>query len=248
MSFKRRPIIPKTYKSGDDLAYDLIAIGFRLSGASASKAPNLEETLVAASIDGLINHEPRVMSLLTDWITFHFDRVIVDRLYKMVNELKGKEFSMVRLYWCANTQRLSLDQRTGTRKLRELYSGARRNLLSALEGKPNSGDDGTDLLIRKNGEDGRFSKTCLRVPLGYFRNRPRDVLTPRQLAKTHSYYRYRVMLGSTFRADMWAALSKNANLSASELAWKSFGNYVTARQTKAEYEIIKRNYASRGSD
>ena len=245
MSFKRRPLVPKDYKTGDELAEDLIAIGFKLTGTVASKEPNLEETLVAASIDGLVNHEPRITPLLTDWVTLHFDRVIVDRLYKMVRELKGKKFNIVRLYWCANAQRLPQDQRAGTRKLRDLYSESRRNLLAVLEGVPDSDQDGTDLLIKKNGEDERFVDTCLRVPLGYFRHRPRDVLSPRQLAKIYPPYRYRVMLGSTFRADMWAALSKNPDLSPSKLAWKSFGNYLTAQQTKAEYEIIKRDYSLR---
>jgi hypothetical protein len=38
------------------------------------------------------------------------------------------------------------------------------------------------------------------------RDRPADILDPQALAKRHDTYRYRVLMGPTYRADMWALL------------------------------------------
>lgn len=244
MSFKRE-IIPNEYKTGDEFYADLLGIGFKLSGDKIRSNPNIEETLIAASMEALINHEPRVIFLLTDWISLHFERVNVDRLLQLLEALDEKVFHAVRVYWCANAQRMKLDPRTSVRKLRRIYSGPIRNITALMENIPNAPDDGTELLIMKNGEDDRFKGTCLRVPKLYIRHRLRDVMTPEELARSHIPYRYRIMMGATYRSDMWAALRLNPELSVGDIARFSFGTFEMARQVRRDYLIVKRDYSKR---
>jgi hypothetical protein len=68
------------------------------------------------------------------------------------------------------------------------------------------------------------------VPANILRDRPGDVLEPAELARIHHAYRCRVMIGPTYRADMWAALEADPTLSAADLARKSYGSFATAWQ------------------
>mgnify|MGYP001176029742 CR=1 FL=1 len=240
----RRSLLPSFYKAGNELFEDLIGLGFRLTGDRYNRNPNIENTLVAASIAALIDKTPRILPLLTDWISIHYERINAERLFIMVSSLDEK-YEAVKVYWCSNAQRLN-DKRTSFLKLRKLYGKTRRNITALLDGKPNSTDDGTDLLIQKNGEDKRFIGTCLRVPHQYIRERHEDVLTPEKLAKVHLAYRFRVMIGASYRADMWAALRRYPYLTAAEVARHSYGDYSMARSVVHDYSIVKRNYSSRG--
>jgi hypothetical protein len=97
---------------------------------------------------------------------------------------------------------------------------------------------GTDFQISRRGEDQRFRNGPLRVPAGVLRDRPADILGPQALAKRHDTYRYRVLIGPTYRADMWALLDREPSLSASELARKADGSFSTAWQVKHDRALI----------
>jgi hypothetical protein len=45
-----------------------------------------------------------------------------------------------------------------------------------------------------------------------------DVLDPATLCRRHRAWRYRVVMGPSYRADMWAALEAEPDLSAAEPA------------------------------
>jgi hypothetical protein len=236
MSFKRE-LLPRAWSRDEKLTGDMNGIGFIFSGPVNYDA-NIEDTLVAASIEGIIGRQGRIMSLLTDWITVHSSKINVDRLTTILSALDPKDMRSVQIYWCATAQRLSRDSRF--QRLRNLYHGPRVDYLAMLENEKNEENLGTNLLIKKNGEDVRFIGTCIRVPSLVLRHRLRDVMAPDRLAKHHSGYKFRVMFGPTYRADLWALLKKHRNLSISELARRAYCSYNTAKMVKDDFDLINR--------
>ena len=65
--------------------------------------------------------------------------------------------------------------------------------------------------------------------------RPADVLTPPELVARHPAYRARVLIGPTYRADMWAALEEDRDLSAAELARRAYGSFATAWAVRRDF-------------
>lgn len=221
MSFKR-VLYPTKYAEGEELTHDLAAIGF-LFGTQAAHSPNIENTLIAASIEG-VQGDYRVLSLLVDWLDIHLFNINADRLIKLVLKLKG---SREKHFWCAIAQWKSADIRL--KKLTVLYN-SRIDLF----------ESGTSLQIERKGEDSRFKGTVLRVPNGSLRQRPSDILMPEKLAKIHISYRARVLLGPTYRADMWAILEETkASLSPAEIARRAYGSFPTALKVKRDWSILK---------
>ena len=102
---------------------------------------------------------------------------------------------------------------------------------------PISGEDLTRAMTGI-GEGPRFENTPLRVSADTLRDRESDVSKPSELAGTHSTYRRRILMGPTYRADMWAELEKHPTLSAAELARRTYGSFATAWQVKKDYEIL----------
>ena len=221
MSFKRI-IIPEQFAKGEKLTKDLIGIGFRLQGRG-TKHPNIEDTIVAASIEG-IEGDLRTLSLLVDWIDIHYLRINIDRLYRMLKAIPDKH---TLAFWSAIATWKSADRRF--KRIEGLYKGKRVDLLRT----------GTDFHINRSGEDPRFESSCLRVPVrAGLRSRPDDILPPHQLAKHHLPYHYRLIIGPTYRADMWAQLELNHNLTPAEIARLSYGSFATAWQVKNEWAVL----------
>ena len=108
------------------------------------------------------------------------------------------------------------------------YRGPRLDLLAA----------GSEFQIRRHGEDPRFDGSCLRVPANLLRDRASDVVSPEQLAKRHRTYHYRLMMGTSYRADCWAALEAEPRLSAAELARRTYAAFATAWQVKRDFAIV----------
>lgn len=92
----KRSILPAAYATGKQLSSDLVGIGIRLTAPSPAKEPNIEDTLVAASIEGIVREVLRVLALLADWISIHAERINVDRLTKLVTALPQKT---VKAFW-----------------------------------------------------------------------------------------------------------------------------------------------------
>ena len=51
-------------------------------------------------------------------------------------------------------------------------------------------------------------------------------------------YRRRVLLGPSYRADMWAALDANPALSAAELARRTYGSFATAWHVLQDWAVL----------
>ena len=76
------------------------------------------------------------------------------------------------------------------------------------------------------------------MPANTLRHRDQDVLTPAELARRHAGYRWRVLMGPSYRADMWAALERDSSLPAAELARRAYGSFATAWQVKRDRELL----------
>ena len=225
MSF-RRSFLPEAFAAGEELTSCLIGIGMRLHGTARRNA-NIEDTLIAAALEGL-SQDGRVLSLLVDWFDLHHQRVNADRLVRMILQLASDQEQNFSVVWAAMGEWKMSDGRFS--KLKRLVPKQRFDFLEAR----------TNFLIEKNGEDPRFASTCLRVPNKVFRHRPEDVLTPRELARIHPAYRFRILMGPSYRADMWALLSQRPNIGAAELARRCYGSYPTAFTVKRDFALINR--------
>ena len=222
-------------KRGSSLDNDLRAIGFNINCKKKSIDPNIEVSIVSASVEAVNNKDNRIGGLLVDWITAHYLRINADRLTKFVCRLSDSEYKFVKIFWCANAQRLFMkDQRF--KRLSELYKGRRINFADRF--LKNRKQKTTKLLIEIKGEDERFKKTCIRVPKGYFSERPNQIFPVSVVAKNHLPFRYRVMMGPSYRADLWALLDNAPSISAYALGKKAHCSYRAAYIAKKDYELL----------
>lgn len=221
MAFERI-IVPAEFRQGDALTEDLAGIGFNLA-ADVAPDPNIEDTLIAASLAAMEASDLRVLDLLVTWLERHHDRVNADRLVRAVETLESERGSA---FWAAVAGWLDKDRRFS--RLRNVYTGPRIDIARG----------GSRFLLERSGEDARFAGTPLRIPAGLLRGRDSDVLSPSELAKRHGTYYYRVLLGPSYRADMWAELERNPELSAAELARRAYGSFATAWQVKQDWDLL----------
>jgi hypothetical protein len=220
MAYKR-PAVPNL-PQGEALTSAMVGIGVGFAAIAASE-PNIEDTLLAASIEGMEHDDLRVLSALTTWLSVHHQRVNVDRLIRIVSM---RDEQRVLAYWAAIAHWLNKDRRLS--RLAELAPKQRVHLLRV----------GSDFQLKRRGEDPRFENSALAVPQGVLRDRDADVLTPQQLVACHRAYFQRVQMGPPYRADLWALLEKEPSLSPSELARRAYGSFATAWQVKRDYETL----------
>lgn len=217
----RRAIAAAQAASGDALTADLVGIGMLVGGAG-SRDPNVEDTILAASLEGMVRGDLRILAVLVTWFGLHSGRVNADRLTRLV---KTTESRRVRAFWSALARWRGADRRFA--RLIQAYRGARVDLLTA----------GTEFQVARHGEDSRFAGSKLRVPANVLRDRPADVLAPAELARLHSVYRWRLAIGSTYRADMWAVLEQRPDLTAAALARATYGSFASAWQARRDHAI-----------
>jgi len=221
MAYKR--VIASTeLLRGDSLTRAMVGIGM-LFAAEPNSEVNIEDTLLAASAEGMEHDDLRVLAVLVTWIKIHHMWINADRLTRAVLETQS---SRIRAFWTAMAAWLCKDRRFA--RMRSAYSGPRIDIMRS----------GTDFQIKRKGEDPRFKSTCLRVPTSVLRDRDSDVMQPAELSRFHRTYRFRVLMGPTYRADMWSALESDPSLSVSELARQTYGSFATAWQIKHDYSIL----------
>ena len=218
----RRQISPAKLPQGDELTAAMVGIGMNFAAAPRPDA-NIEDTLLASSIEGLEHNDLRVLAVLVSWIGVHGSTINADRLTALVD---AQPSARVRAFWSAIAKWRSKDRRFV--RLAKVYRGPRVDLLPV----------GTGFQIERAGEDPRFAGSALRVPANALRDRVGDVLTPRELVRKHRAYRCRVMLGPSYRADMWAQLEADPNLTAAELARRTYGSFATAWQAKQDFLLL----------
>jgi hypothetical protein len=214
-----RAVPPVSPPEADALTEDMGGIGMNLGGRANHRA-NIENTLFFASEEGMDRADLRVLSILVTWLGVHGARVNVDRLGKLVEAGGSKR---ARAFWAAVGRWLAKDRRYF--RLIRLYTAKPLDLL----------DVGTEFQIRRHGEDRRFERAALRVPGNVLRDRPADVMTPEQLARQHRAYSWRIVIGPTCRADMWAEMEGTPGLKAAEIARRTYGSFATAWQVKRDW-------------
>jgi len=222
MAFKRSFAAAEPL-SGEALTSAMVGIGM-LFAAEGLPDPDIEATLVGASIEGMEKGDLRTLAMLMTWLDLHSERINADSLTRLVG---SRPEVRVRAFWSAVGHYFIKDRRFG--RLISGYKGSPVDLLAT----------GTDFHLRRSGEDPRFAGSVLRVPAGVLRDRKADVLTAAELAQRHGTYRMRVQMGPSYRADMWAELDREPGLSAAELARRTFGSFATAWLIKRDWKLLE---------
>lgn len=183
---------------------------------------DIEGTLLHASVAGIDGGDLRVLAVLTTWLGVHHARVNAERLVRLV---AGHPSPRVRAYWSAVAAWLAKDRRLA----RLVGDGAPLELLAS----------GNAFQVLRRGEDERFVGSMLVVPKGTLRDRLEDVLSPEVLCRRHAGYRNRVLMGPTFRADVWTALERSPELSIADVARRASCSFAAAWQTTQDFRLLR---------
>ncbi len=221
MAFKKNA--PEPMPSYEVITARMIGIGLNFAGEPDVDA-DIESTLLFASISGMEQDSLRTLSMLTTWLGVHHAHVNADRLIRLVGEQASDR---VRAYWAAIAHWLKKDRRFA--RLEGFYDSPPVELLEV----------GTEFQIQRRGEDERFVGSKLRVPSSSLRDRAADVLTPDVLVKRHAGYRNRVLMGPSFRADVWTVLEKSQGLSVADVARRAACSFATAWQTAQDWKLLR---------
>jgi hypothetical protein len=220
MAFSRT-VAPTTTPTGDTLTAAMAGIGMGYAEARANE-PNIEDTLYFASVEAMEAGDLRVLAMLVAWFGVHHPWINVDRLTRLVS---SHESPRVRALWSSMARWQGKDRRYA--RLARVWTGPAIDALAT----------GSAFQIRRHGEDPRFAGSALRVPANLLRDRPGDVASPAALARQHSAYRHRVIMGPTYRADLWAAFASDPTASAAEVARRAYASFASAWHVRKDFAI-----------
>jgi hypothetical protein len=219
-----RALAPARIPDRDALTSAMAGIGMGFAAAPVGPAPNIEDTLLFASVEAMDGNDLRVTAMLVSWFGMHHRWVHADRLTKLVASHLSER---VRALWTALARWQQKDRRYAG--LARSYRGPRVDILAV----------GAEFQIRRHGEDPRLAGSCVRAPANLLRDRPGDVAPPEELARRHPTYHHRIMMGTSYRAECWAALEAAPDLSAAELARRTYASFATAWQVKRDFAILR---------
>jgi hypothetical protein len=185
----------------------------------------MEQTFLMALKHAMAQEDWRTLGVLTTWFGVHSTYVNAARLLRFVAGAECTPRMLMYLSGLASWMR----QDRRFKSLITSYS-SREPLLRV----------GNDFHIARHGEDPRFQDNALCVPAGVLRDRAVDVLSPAQLARAHGTYAQRIIMGPTWRADVWAALLREPTLTASQVAKQAGCAYGTAWQTMQDFALWTR--------
>lgn len=222
MAFSRAAS-PEPTPTPDELTARMAGIGMNFAAKPEADA-DIESTLMHASATGMDEDDLRVLSVLTTWLGVHHAHVNADRLVRLV---RAHPSERVRAYWSAIATWLKKDRRLA--RIAGAYEGPPIDLLPT----------GTEFQIKRRGVDARFAGSALRVPRETLRDRPEDVLTPNALVRRHAGYRNRVLMGPSFRADVWTVLEQAPELSIANVARQAACSFATAWQAAQDFRLLQ---------
>src|SRR5215831_9365617 len=228
MPFHRIAALPPLLAS-DVLTSQLVGIGMNFAAPPAHD-PNIEDSILFASIEGMEKQDLRVLAMLVTWFGIHAPWVNADRLTTLAT---AQSSARVRAFWSAMARWQGKDRRF--LRLSRSYNGPRQDVLEV----------GTEFQLQRHGEDPRFAGSAIRVAANILRDRPADVLSPSVLARRHHVYHFRIMMGPNYRADMWAALEAEAALSATALARETYGSFATAWHVRRDFLLLRGAFSRR---
>ena len=221
MTFNRAELL-NPHPDHATLNKSMIGIGMNFAAEGDYQA-DIEETLLQASIVGMNGDDLRVLSVLTTWLGIHHKHINVDRLIRGAQELQSERS---KAYWSAISIWLKKDRRYS--RLTSIYEGVQLELLAV----------GTSFQVSRRGEDERFKDSPLLVPAGTLRDRSVDVLSQPVLAKKHAGYRNRILMGPSWRADVWTVLESEQNLSTAKLARRVGCSFATVWQVAQDFRLL----------
>jgi hypothetical protein len=201
----------------------MVGIGMGFAATPSPLEPNIEDTLLFASIEGIEKDDFRVLAILVTWFGVHRAWVNADRLTKLAGAAASPR---VRALWSALARWQGKDRRFA--RLARVYRGPRIELLPV----------GTEFQIRRHGEDPRFERSPVSVPVNVLRDRQKDVATPAELARRHRAYRLRVTIGPSYRADLWAAQEADPDASVADLARRTYASFASAWVVRRDFGIV----------
>ena len=201
----------------------MVGIGLAFAAEPEVDA-DIESTLVFASVSGMDHDSLRTLAVLTTWLGVHHAHLNADRLIRLVAKQPSPR---VRAYWAAIAHWLKKDRRFA--RLAASYHGAPVELLMT----------GTAFQIARRGEDVRFAGSKVRVPTDTLRDRAEDVTPPDVLVRRHAGYRNRVLMGPSFRADVWTVMEKEPDLSVADIARRAACGFATAWQAAADFRLLR---------
>lgn len=217
------PPPPPTMPAYEQLTARMVGIGLAFA-AEPDVDADIESTLVFASVSGLEHDSLRTLAVLTTWLGVHHSHLNADRLIRLVAEQPSIR---VRAYWAAIARWLKKDRRLA--RLEGFHDGPSVELLPT----------GTAFQIARRGEDPRFVGSQLLVPAGTLRDRADDVMPPHVLVRRHAGYRNRVLMGPSFRADVWTVMEKEPDLSVADIARRASCGFATAWQVVADFRLLR---------
>jgi len=224
MSFSR-PTLPLL--TGHALHAAMRSIGFRIGSLARSTEPADIEVTLASGVVSAMPHDYRLLGVIVAWLDVHHGRVNVPRLGRVLAHSKAD--ALVRAFWSAAGTWLGRSD-ARWRVLTRLYRGARLDL---------DDPEVTRVQLARVGPDPRFEGSALRVYAKLLRSRAADVDDVVQLASHHPVYLRRVQLGPTYRADVWAALDRDRQASAAEIARRVGCAYETARSVAEDWKTAR---------
>lgn len=209
MAFKRRrePVMVED----QDLEGHLAGLGMALACDPVPDA-NIEDTLLAAVHQGMELGDLRVLGLVTAWLERYHAWVNADRIIHCV---QGVASPRTVVFWVSRAQFWAADIR---------WKRLRQSLPEPVDLLP----VGTGFQIERKGEDSRFQGTVLRIPRGTLRERPGDVDSAAHIARSHRAFRWRILVGPSYRADCLALAEAHPDLAAAELARRTYASFATA--------------------
>ena len=219
------------YETDDNLTEDMYRIGFRIGGSEPFRTqalPNIEKTLIAASIEGAVGRDFRVLAVLTTWLGKHHKQVNFRSLKKLLEPLFAENPNDdLSLYWSAIGFWISQkDHRFAA--LKKCYSGPRREF----------GNRNSQVIIDEKGEDPRFAASPLKIVVGGLRHRLRDVMPAEYIAYLHASFANRILMGPTYRADIFMCLELG-HTDIFEIVEKTNASPAQIHQTRKDWLILR---------
>jgi hypothetical protein len=169
MAFSRA-LAPSVEPSSDHLTAAMVGTGFGLAAAPAEVEPNIEDTLLFASVLAMERDDLRVLAMLMTWWGTHHECVNADPLTKLA---AAHPAARVQALWSALATWKSKDRRFA--RLQKVYTGPR------IDASPSR----SAFQIRRHGEDARLEGRPVRAAAssgakegdGVEAIRPRPVVT-----------------------------------------------------------------------
>jgi hypothetical protein len=186
---------------------------------------DIEETLILASYEATKDY--RLLSLILSWVTVHGDYIIVEKLFKKLKSFekyRGESHIMNMVSVQAVLSGfLKWKKWITSSKDKPMYPIKDETLVSSIE---------------YQGLNDDFAKFGILLPKKLLRIRETDIFTIEELAKNNIQYRNRLIYGSSWRADIIAAIEfglKNPSVIA-----KTIGcSYEPSHRIFNEYCLVK---------